>query len=314
MRVSSDDQHPNTNTLVRAVIAAWPEHERFIGQSFSGRDDALLGSTEAHAEMVVKIIGSAKAIDVCASDYRFLCEEILEEELYFRRNGAYRLSKFEDAVREVYSNDDYMRRYYNFMLLSHVLWDNHARAIAHFESHYLPGLPAATQHLEVGPGHGLLLYLAGAAPNVCGVTGWDVSHAGIARTRACLQALGSGGEVDLVFQDLFDAPSPDEDSKRFGSVVLAEVLEHLEDPVSALRAVARHMTPAGRLWIHVPINSPAPDHIYLLRSPGEALELVREAGFDPIDAAFYPMTGQTLEAARKWERTISAIVSAQLRD
>jgi 2-polyprenyl-3-methyl-5-hydroxy-6-metoxy-1,4-benzoquinol methylase len=311
--VIAADRYPDTARLAQAVTATWPEHARFIEQSFSTRDEALLASTEVHADMVTKIIGSGDSLDVFAKDYRFLCEEILKEELYFRRNGAYRLSTFDDAFREVYANNDYMRRYYNFMLLSHVLWDNHARAIAHFESKYLPELPDGTQHLEVGPGHGLLLHLASAATTVAGVTGWDVSQASIARTRDCLLALGGKTDVDLVLQDLFDAPPPGEVSRRFGSVVMAEVLEHLEDPVAALRAVARHMTPAGRLWIHVPINSPAPDHIYLLRSPEEAIDLVREAGFEPLDAAFYPMTGQTLERARKRDLTISAVVAAPLR-
>jgi SAM-dependent methyltransferase len=307
------DQQPYTDILAQVVIAAWPEHARFLEQSFAGRDPALMASTEAHAQMVMSIVGRGDPLGVFASDYRFLCEAILEEELYFRRNGAYRLSTFEAARREVYSNDPYMRRYYNFMLLSHVLWDNHARAISHFESRYLPALPPGTRHLEVGPGHGLLLHLASASPNIASVTGWDVSQAGVARTRDCLEALGGASDVELVLQDLFDAPPPGDASLRFGSVVMAEVLEHLEDPVAALRAVARHMIPGGRLWIHVPVNSPAPDHIFLLRTPEEAVDLVRDAGFEPLDAAFYPMTGQTLERARRRDLTISAIVAAQLR-
>jgi 2-polyprenyl-3-methyl-5-hydroxy-6-metoxy-1,4-benzoquinol methylase len=235
----------------------------------------------------------------------------MEEELHFRRTGAYRLSRFEDAVTEIYSNRDFMHRYMNFLLLSHVVWDNHARALDHFESVYLPSLPAGTRHLEIGPGHGLLLHLACNAPSVAEVTAWDVSQTSIDFARRCLAAMGGAGRANLVQQDLFDAPL---DPRPFESVVLAEVLEHLENPLLALKSVARHMAAGGHLWIHVPINSPAPDHLYLLRTPEEAVELVSAAGFEPLDCAFFPMTGTTLERARKRQLTISAVIAARLED
>jgi hypothetical protein len=71
------------------------------------------------------------------------------------------------------------------------------------------------------------------------------------------------------------------------------------------------MRPGAALWIHVPVNSPAPDHIYLLRTPEDAVELVRRAGFEPVDTAFYPMTGQSLERARKHAFTISVVIAAR---
>lgn len=302
-------RHPCTAQLTTALLRAWPDHARFVEQSFGARDAALMASTERHADMILRIIGGDAAAPRFCADYRFLCDRLMEEELYFRRHQRYRLSRFEDARAEVYSNDAFMQRYMNFLLLTHVLWENHARAIDHFETRYLPALPPGTDHLEIGPGHGLLLHLASIAPTVGSVTGWDISQTSIDQARACLAAIGGGREVALTLQDLFDAPA---DGGRFGSVVLSEVLEHLEDPVAALRAVGRHMRPGGFLWVHVPVNSPAPDHIYLLRTPEEAVELVRAAGFEPTDAASYPMTGQTLARARRLDLTISAVVTARL--
>ena len=302
-------RYPCTAQLTTALLATWPDHARFVDQSFAPRGDVLMASTERHAEMILQIIGGAAAAPRFCDDYRFLCDRLMEEELYFRRHQSYRLSRFEDALAEVYSNHAFMQRYMNFLLLTHVVWENHARAIDHFESSYLPKLPNGTDHLEIGPGHGLLLHLASIAPTVSSVTGWDISQTSIDQARACLAAMGGRGEVALTLQDLFDAPSG---GGRFGSVVLSEVLEHLEDPVAALKAVARHMRPGAFLWIHVPVNSPAPDHIYLLRTPEEAVELVRAAGFEPTDAQFYPMTGQTLARARRLDMTISVVVTARL--
>jgi 2-polyprenyl-3-methyl-5-hydroxy-6-metoxy-1,4-benzoquinol methylase len=305
------DQYPLTAHIVETLAAAWPEHSRFLEQSFATRDVALMKLTERRSAVIMKIVGDDDRLDQYCRDYIFLCGRLMEEEIFFRRHDHYRLSNFEDALSEVYSNREFMARYMNFLLLSHVLWDNHARAMTHFEQTYLPALPQGTDHLEVGPGHGLLLHLAAATPGIASATGWDVSQASIDQARSCLKAMGTGDDVQLTLQDLFDA-NRGADGKRYGSVVLAEVLEHLEDPLAALRAMALHMRPGALLWIHVPINSPAPDHIYLLRTPEEAVALVREAGFEVLDSAFYPMTGQTLERARKHNLTISAVITAKL--
>ena len=301
--------YPSVARLTNAVLEAWPDHARFLDQSFASRDADLMAATERHAAIILRIVGDPAALPEFCADYRFLCDCLMEEELHFRRTGNYRLSRFEDAVAEVYSNRPFMRRYMNFLLLSHVVWDNHARALSHFETLYLPSLPSGARHLEIGPGHGLLLHLACAAPAVAQATAWDVSQTSIDFARECLAAASGADRAELVLQDLFDAPASD---ARFDSVVMAEVLEHLEDPLAALKSVARHMAPGGRLWIHVPINSPAPDHLYLLRSPEEAVELVSAAGFEPLDTAFFPMTGATLERARKRALTISAVIDARL--
>jgi 2-polyprenyl-3-methyl-5-hydroxy-6-metoxy-1,4-benzoquinol methylase len=314
MTVIDQVQFPHLARIAAELVAVWPEHERYLEQSFAGRDGALLRSSNHRAEIILRIVGATYGLDRYCRDYRFMCDKFLEEEVYFRRHGRYRLSRFEDALAEVYSNRELMDRYLNFILLTHVLWDNHARAMAHFESQYLSSLPAGTDHLEIGPGHGLLLHFASLAPAVASITGWDVSQTSIDRARHCLAALGEKRPVDLVLRDLFAAPDAADGRRRFGSVVLSEVLEHLENPVAALKGVARHMKPGAFLWIHVPINSPAPDHIYLLRTPEEAVELARSGGFVPTDWAFYPMTGQTLERARKRSLTISAVVTARLPD
>jgi len=299
--------YPSSARIAQAVVRVWPEHERFLAQSFGSRDASMMAATERRADAILRVVGDEAALAAAADDYRFISEKLLEEELYFRRNDRYRLARFDDALAEVYSNGAFMARYMNLIILSHVLWDNHARAMTHFEERYLPSLPAGAQHLEVGPGHGLLLHFAANAPAVAGVTGWDVSQTSIDVAARTLSILGD--RAQLTVQDLFEAPAQ---GPRFDSVALSEILEHLEDPVAALKAVSRHMRPGALLWINVPVNSPAPDHIFLYRTPEAVVEAVEAAGFTPVDSAFFPMTGQTLERARKRSLTITAVVTAQL--
>jgi hypothetical protein len=77
-----------------------------------------------------------------------------------------------------------------------------------------------------------------------------------------------------------------------------------------LRGLRQHLAPRGRLFVNVPVNSPAPDHIYLLRTPEEAVEMVRSSGYDVLDHRFFPMTGHTEAKARKNKLTISCVIVA----
>src|SRR5262249_49718146 len=159
--------------------------------------------------------------------YRWLCERMNEEELHFRRTNRYRLSTFADAHREVYANGEFMRRYMNGVLLSHLWWDNHARVIEYYANRFLPGNCYGYRHPEIGPGHGLLLYLAATDPRCASASGWDVSETSIAATRSMLTRLGMTRDVPLIQRNLMDGGESD---ARFDSIVISEVCEHLEDP------------------------------------------------------------------------------------
>lgn len=298
-------------SLLESVEQSWPEHASFIDKSLQDRSADVLAVSDGLAALIQKLaLATPGGLQELCSDYRFLCEGIvLPEELHFRRFGKYRISTFEAANAECYQKPEFMNRYMNGLLVSYVLWNNHAHAVASFINEYLKMLPAGTDHLEIGPGHGILLYLAAEAPAVETLTGWDISPTSIQNTRHALATLEARMTARLELQDLF-ASEPDEDM-RFGSIVMSEILEHLEDPVSALRAASRWLRPGGYLWVNVPANSPAPDHIYLFESPEHAAEIVGQAGLEIVAESAFPMSGTTLEKARRRKLAISCVVTAR---
>lgn len=300
------------HTVAEAVVAIWPEHAGFIGKSLTGRADPVLDVSERLSDAILKLApGIEGGLPALAVDYRFLCEDIvLPEEMHFRRHDRYRLSRFEDAERECYANAPFMDRYMNGLLLSDVLWSNHAHAFAYFVDAYLPRLAEGARHLEIGPGHGLLLYFAAASRRLSKVAAWDVSPTSIAKTRHALDRLGVTAPVDLTLQDLFAAAEPAQDA-LFDGIVMSEILEHLEQPVAALRSAARWLAPDGLLWINVPANSPAPDHIFLFEGLDHAQAIVRAAGLEVIDAVAFPMSGVTLARAEKHKLSVSCSVLAR---
>jgi len=91
---------------------------------------------------------------------------------------------------------------------------------------------------------------------------------------------------------------------------MSEVLEHLETPARALAFVRQSLRPGGRAFINVPVNCPAPDHIFLFSAPEEVIAAVRASGLQPIEAGIFPASGYTEDRARKMRATISCAVIA----
>lgn len=287
--IEQSEDYPAIEELTSQLVSVWPEHQKYISNSFADRDAALLDSTEQIAAKILRLAGT-NLEDFC-KDYRWTCERLLEEELFFRRNGCYRFSSLSDVIDKVYNNKDYMHKYLNGLLLSQAIWHNHADVFDFYIRYYLPRLPSEARHLEVGPGHGLFLYFATQVRNIKSVAGWDISQTAIDSTREALQALGVEKHVNLEVADIMCPPGSD---VKFDSIVVSEVLEHIENPHNALLSLRKCLSDEGLLFVNVPVNSPAPDHIYLLKTPEESVELLEAAGYKVKEAAFFPLGGEYL--------------------
>lgn len=287
--------------LLERQLAAGPGQERFFAKRFADVPDEKLAMLEETSEAILQILDGD--VDGHCEDYLWWCQRQMEEELFFRRNGKYRLSTFEEADRLVYSDHEFMTRYMNGLLMTEVWWSNHSDAIEFYRKRFLAELDKGKSLLEIGPGHGLLVHYASREASPSSIEAWDVSKASVDATRKCVDRLGIGGEVELVHQDLFAADT----SRSFDAIVISEVLEHLEDPASALRTLRSITAEGGRIYIQMPANSPSPDHLYLIRSADEFRELVTGAGFEILEEAYLPATNVSLERAVRKNLTINCV-------
>ncbi|MBX9667477.1 MAG: HAD-IIIC family phosphatase [Candidatus Obscuribacterales bacterium] len=297
-------EHSATGQLIARQLQCWPKHEKFLNKSFNARSGTLAATTEQISSMIQELI-APNPVEYF-SNYKWLCDQINEETLHFLRTGRYRHSSFEEVNNSVYQNPTYMKSYLQGILLSQVFWLNHAQVIDYYINHFLSSCAVDSALLEIGPGHGLLLTLAARSPNITSVEGWDISDSSLKMTGEHLCMLWKGDKVKLRKLDItaFD------EELHFDAIVLSEVIEHLEKPQIVLQSLARKMKPGARLFINVPINSPAIDHIFLLESPEEARKLVEDAGLAVIDFAVFPVTGYTEEQARARKITLSCVVVA----
>ncbi|GAM97946.1 hypothetical protein U91I_01576 [alpha proteobacterium U9-1i] len=295
--------YPSLLKIVAAQIEQTPRHKDFLRHRFLAAVANELALCERLARSVLVLAGSN--LHDYLKAYDFITRVSLEEEIFFRRNDRYRLTSFAEANREVYSNRPFMREYMRGLLLSQIYWSNHTRSMDFFESSFLPLLSQGSALLEIGPGHGFFMASALARNCLGVVSGWDISEASLEETNAALASLGYRSGFSLALRDIF-APGPE----KFDAVVMSEVLEHLEEPDLALKAVHALLPRGGRLFVNIPINSPMPDHIYLLRSQAEATALVEGAAFKIDKAALFPGANYSLERALKHSITVSVCMIA----
>ena len=301
------DRGPSTRAVFEATLREWPEHEDFLRKSIVGRSLEVLNLTEEIATSVLLLAGDR--VNEVVAGYRWMCEMVLEEELHFRRHQAYRFSSFDEVNAAVYQQREQMACYMDGLLWSQVLWSNHVHTLDFYLSRFIERLNHQGCYLEVGPGHGLLLaLLTGKLPEAT-FHGWDISPTSLDETARSLKVMGVTAEVQLTRRDVMTNVDG-----AFDGVVISEVLEHLVDPHFALVSLRSVLKDDGLIYVNVPINSPAIDHIYLLQSPEQAVALVTGAGYEVIETCFAPSSGYTLERARKFGVSVSIGMVARKRE
>ena len=121
---------PSTSAICAAVHDLRPDHDRFLLKGMRACSPELMETTERLATAILSLC--SPSLQQVAKNYLWTCDLVNEEQLYFQRNGKYRLTTFEEAYAEVYSNHEYMEKYMSGLLLTQVLWFNHAASFDFF--------------------------------------------------------------------------------------------------------------------------------------------------------------------------------------
>jgi ubiquinone/menaquinone biosynthesis C-methylase UbiE len=120
-----------------------------------------------------------------------------------------------------------------------VLRSHRWRTAANSAAYLLPHLQPEMSLLDVGSGPGTIT--ADLARRVARVTASEVSEPALALTRAGIEA-GGVGNVDFAVADVHRLDLPDD---SFDVVHAHQVLQHVGDPVQALREMRRVTKPGG---------------------------------------------------------------------
>ncbi|WP_299194652.1 class I SAM-dependent methyltransferase [uncultured Erythrobacter sp.] len=299
---------PHLARLTQLVTGTWPEHADYLEKSYAVRTPALLDTSDAVAKVILELAGDHA--DQAAQDYRWLCDVIREEEFNFARTDAYRYSTFEETNRHVYSDDEFMQRYMHGLMFSHVLWYMHLSSLHFFLGRLAARVKPGGKMMEVGSGHGLLIYLALTELGMSEAVAWDISPVSLDQTKAALGQLGMGDRARYAIQDMHNVEAGGE---QFDLIILSHLLEHLEQPVDALQKIRNAVAKGGYLFVNVPLNAPMPDHIQLLTDPDDAVKMVEEGGFRVLEIASHTTQAATLPRALKRKTAVTCSIIAEPR-
>lgn len=294
--------YPYLSKLISAFDDAWPEHNSFLTNGIMSAEEHV----KAHANRLAELFNPVmkNRLNSLIEDYKWVCKMLLDEQMHFFRTGSYRLSKIEDAVREVYSVNSIMEPYMNGLLISQFVWTNHTQANETFVSQFLPSISDKTNLMEVGPGHGMFLSMAALEAPDAELHAWDISDTSLDATVSTLKQLGITKNIETKACDLV---ASDFSKDCFDAIVCSEVLEHTDKPDKAIQNLTEALKHDGKMFLNVPVNSPAPDHLSLWRHPDEVKEYYTSTGLLLEDFKCFPGTGLTLERALKQKADITCV-------
>jgi 2-polyprenyl-3-methyl-5-hydroxy-6-metoxy-1,4-benzoquinol methylase len=276
--------------LARRIAKANPMTARMLGAALEGL------SAEEHGEFETYLaytLSTGRDLDEVTEAYNTLLRDTMKEQIFFKRHGRYRHSRYDEVAASVYLNDDYMTRYMLGLAVSTYLWPNHL-AIHRFFRAALASAPAG-DYLEVGPGHGAFFMAAARSGRFRSCLGVDLSPTSIELTRQLLSSPHFGGfqNFELREADFLAASLPDQ---AFNAIVMGEVLEHVEAPARFMARLRELAAPGAFVFVTTAINAPTIDHIYLFETPEAVRDMVTVAGFAIRAEQLCPYVGKTLEA------------------
>jgi 2-polyprenyl-3-methyl-5-hydroxy-6-metoxy-1,4-benzoquinol methylase len=200
----------------------------------------------------------------------------------YERTRRYASKTYAEAAEQVYLNPGYMHsRYLPGLILSHYLWPHHYRQRIFFQKSFvsLIGQSRMQQFCDIGIGTGFYsrLVLTSCRESL----GWayDISTSALSYGRTHLAAYGVSDRWTSEIRDIVADPP----TREWPFLLNVEVLEHLEDPLTFLRALRAMLAPGGFAFIAAAVTAAERDHIYLYESANEVKSHLEAAGFRVVD-------------------------------
>lgn len=277
--------------IVDAIRARNPLQRKMIASVLARPDPVFwqrAARFSAHFEQLLDKHGIA--VEKVADCYNKLCKDMLLEQIKFRKTGRYSSSSFSEVAQRVYHSESEMEAMVYGLAMSQFLWRNHYGLFDYFID-TIGQLQAAGQvasYLEIGPGHGLHLAesLRTFASARCDVV--DISAISLGLSQRVVAEFAPGHDVHFHLKDVREFVG----GSAYDLVVINEVIEHLEDPLSMLCTIAGLIGDTGRVFLTTCANAPSVDHIWLYDSVEAIRAQLAEAGLEIIHEKVLPVEDQ----------------------
>jgi len=264
------------NTILDYISDKNVMHYKKLKKGIDFNDNEYLSKFEAFFKNYDELLAKEnKDIPFAIDCYLRVCSDVMFEQIRFFETGAYTSTSFEEVNERVYGNPEVMSYYMHGLLVSQYLWHHHYAILKFFSANIGKYSAGVRNVLEVGGGHGL--YTNEIIRHFTfdfDYTMVDISETSINMSKAFVKS----DKLNYILQDVYQF----ETEKLFDFIIMGEVLEHVEDPKGLMKKLHSLGTDNVTAFITAPTNSPAIDHIYLFRNPGEIIALFNECGWEVI--------------------------------
>lgn len=285
-------------TSVQGVAEEVASQYPMIGSGLLPRWHEVGDPEWAAAEQALAYLHAVRGPDgmeAAVEAFAITCVEFMRLQARFRQTGRYARASADELVDELYADDEEMSGYYlDGLLMTYVLWPNHARMLAFLTEEFIPRLPNAARLLEIGPGHGLLGHTVASAVERSEYTALDISASSLRYVEAAFERLPVGRPVALLEGD---ACRLDDDRLPLAvdGVICCEVLEHVDDPMRILTAIHDRLAAGGHALVSTVANLEAIDHVYLYDDEHHIRRHIVDTGLEIVAEHFASPPGDQSE-------------------
>lgn len=170
------------------------------------------------------------------------------------------------------------------------MFTNHRFEIMQQMRRFLGTLPKGRGRIaSIGAGPGYEIKAIAEALPGWRIESYDTSQEAQRRAGRFLEFFEVRAPIQ--FKDLFplDAPAP-EPRGQYDAIVLCEILEHLQDPETALKTVRECLRMDGRAFVTMAVNIAQEDHVFLYPDIGSCRSQIATAGFECVSEWIAPRT------------------------
>ena len=261
-----------------------PLQKKAIERFLATRDRVYWGRAEAAAVCLTAHLEEAKVpLDEAVNAYVRMCRDMLREQIKFAKTGCYSARSSCEARDGLYRSEGAMSAYMYGLALSLFLWPNHY-AMYDFFIRTTDALSGVTRYLEVGPGHGLFLLHALTRFPRAEFRVVDVSPVAVAMSKRLVARWHPDRRCHFEIKDINQY-----EGGGFDYIVMGEVLEHLDDPMTVLQKLRGFLSPGARCYLTTCANCPAVDHVYLFRDAEDIRTHLVNAGLRIVEDIALPI-------------------------
>ena len=246
-----------------------------------------------YLDFVERMLGVLRRLDInCADVFEKYIFQYIRDLVAFEATKTYNNGTFDEIRDKIYDNEELMSQtYLPGLFVAYLATTFMHEKYQFFQRAFSARLTDDMVGAEIGFGDGFYLWQLLDRHPALKVHGFDISEHAITFANRLLSASGfPPNGYRLEFGNACERLPVA--AATYDWCVLAEVIEHVADPVFTLSEVRRIMKPGGLLYLATVIDTNHMDHITNFASPEEIEAMLTDSGQQVIDRMVYRVNSE----------------------